>query len=130
MEIESTMSGQWLGPIEGQPGGFVVLDLERHGDRCSGTVLLVPDDADLAHTGALLEFSAAASQIELQVDVFPLHPTERRALSSVEYGEHYPGSEHPSTALITLNRQAERLVVTYQTSVSAGGGAHRGRRSP
>ncbi len=119
-----SLSGQWLGTIQGEPSGWAMVDLEQRSNEYTGSAIFRPDDPNSPSTlvpeiAIPLEKLSHDTTVSLQgFDNITKQPIPIYDASS--YSKEYL---HPQKAEISISLIEEnKIKINFSTEVSKGHG--------
>lgn len=113
------ISGQWIGPTEGEFTGIAMLDLDDEGDRIVGSAYVFFNDPNVPGTRALVVLDKAGGD-EFVAPIVPLNDNGYQ-LGPAELQNQYPDIQHGSTAVIKIQRHENELFFKYRTDLGNEG---------
>jgi hypothetical protein len=116
------MEGQWIGSLEGEVPGFVVLDLDDRGDRYTGVAIFRPLEQGVPSTIAYIDTLTKAGRYELTAQIGPIDDVTKQPMDMDALAHSYPNVLHDRVAAVTMEPHGDELHVSYRTSVSSAAG--------
>jgi len=119
------MDGQWIGTLNGEVPGTVVLDLDDRGNRYTGVAYFKPQTSGVPSTIAYIDTITKAERYELVSRIGSIDDVNKQPMDPDSLARVFPDVLHDTTAIITLELRSDELLVSYRTKVSSATGSLR-----
>ena len=113
------LQGQWIGRLDGDPCGLVVLDADQDGNLFRGSACLFPDDRNIPNTLARLERIEDSFHAK-EVPIFPVDHAGR-IIGFDNLANVFPVAIHSHSAEISMQRSGNKIAVSFKTSIGTFG---------
>ncbi len=116
------IQGQWIGKVDGDAPGNVILDLDIVQEHFRGAAYLFPNDNQLPSTIAEIPEFCTDSMVLENIQIRPIDYAGK-VLDADALAKHFPGTDHALHADLRLTLKGpNELEVVYKTDFSDGNG--------